>query len=93
MREQVEKIINDEIQPALFLHGGGVELVEVTDDNIVKIKLTGACSSCPGRQHTVEQFVETAFKEALPGISKVVLENQVSDELIGQALAILRKGK
>ena len=46
MREKVEVALQD-IRPALQADGGDVELVEVTDDGIVKVKLKGACGGCP----------------------------------------------
>lgn len=93
MKAKVQEIIMEEIQPVLASHDGGLELAEITGDKIVKIKLTGACSTCPGKQHTVEQFVEAKIKEALPEVNAVVLQNQVNDDLIKQALKIIRRDR
>ena len=93
MKAQVEKIILEEIQPVLASHDGGLELVEMTAGKIVKIRLTGACSTCPGKQYTVEQFVEAKIKEALPEVNSVILQNQVDDDLIKQALNIIRRNR
>ena len=71
MREEVEKILTEEVRPMLSLHGGGVELVEVTEDNVVKVKLTGGCGGCPAAQLTISQVVESAIKAKLPQIKKV----------------------
>ena len=48
MREKVEKAL-EEIRPTLQADGGNVELVGITEDGIVKVRLTGACGNCPMR--------------------------------------------
>ena len=53
------------------MHGGDVELVEVTDDGIVKVRLTGGCASCPAAQITLISVVEKAIKSKVPGVKKV----------------------
>jgi Fe-S cluster biogenesis protein NfuA len=71
MREQVEKILEEEVRPSLAMHGGGVELVDVTPDATVKVKLTGGCCGCPSSQSTLINVVEAALKAKLPQIKKV----------------------
>ncbi len=58
------------IQPYLQAHGGDVELVDVVD-NIVKVKLQGACSGCPGATQTLKMGVERIIKEKVPEITAV----------------------
>ncbi len=70
MKEKVEQVL-DEIRPALQADGGDVELVEVTPDGIVKVKLTGACHGCPMAQMTLSQGIEKHLKEAIPGVKAV----------------------
>ncbi len=70
-REEVEKILAEEIAPKLAMDGGGIELVEITEDNVVKVKLQGACSGCPGARMTLQMGVERLLKEALPDIASV----------------------
>lgn len=91
--EDIAKIIEEKIRPILNAHEGGVELVEVTPDGIVKVKLTGACATCPGAQQTMSEVVEEELRAAFPDIKGVVAVHQVSDELINEALKILRKDK
>ena len=93
MKTKIEKIIREELQPVLGSHGGGLKPVEISDDKIVKISLTGTCSTCPGRQQTIEQFVEVTLKEALPEVKGVSLQNQVDEDLITQALGIIRRDR
>jgi Fe-S cluster biogenesis protein NfuA len=89
----IEKIIAQKVRPVLNTHNGDIELLEVTPDGYVKVKLTGACSTCPGAQQTLSEIVETAVKEECPEIKGVVPVFQVSDELIDSALKILRKDR
>ena len=70
MREQVEKALED-IRPMLMADGGNVELVDVTEDGNVKLKLVGACSGCPSSQVTLKMGIEQALKEKVPGVQSV----------------------
>ena len=71
VKEDVEKVLNEQIAPRLAADGGGIELVEVTDDNVVKVRLQGACSGCPGAQMTLRMGVERILKQALPDVAEV----------------------
>lgn len=70
MREAVEKALNL-IRPALQADGGDVELVNVTEDGVVSVKLTGACGSCPMSTMTLKMGVERVLKEQVPGVTSV----------------------
>lgn len=70
MKEKVEKAL-DKIRPALMADGGGIELVEVKDD-VVKVKLTGACGGCPMSQMTLKMGIERHLKKEIPEIKEVV---------------------
>ncbi len=70
MKEKVEKAL-DKIRPTLMADGGNVELVEVKDD-VVKVKLIGACSGCPMSQMTLKMGIERLLKNEIPGIKEVV---------------------
>ena len=70
MKEKVEEVLQ-EIRPALQADGGDVELVDVTD-GIVKVRLTGACGSCPMSQMTLKMGVEETLKAKLPEIKEVI---------------------
>ncbi|MGD0586474.1 MAG: NifU family protein [Oryzomonas sp.] len=71
MREEVEKVL-EMVRPGLQADGGDVELVEVTDDGIVKVRLKGACGSCPMSTMTLKMGIERAMKEKVPGVTEVV---------------------
>lgn len=70
MKQKVEQAL-EKIRPALQRDGGNVELVDVTDDGIVKVKLTGACGGCPMSQMTLKMGIEKVVKQAIPEIQSV----------------------
>ncbi|MDR1695954.1 MAG: NifU family protein [Endomicrobium sp.] len=70
LREKVEQAL-DTVRPHLQADGGNVELVDVTEDGIVKVKLTGACGSCPMATMTLQYGVTNAIKQAVPEIKEV----------------------
>ena len=70
-REEVEKVLAEEIAPRLAMDGGGIELVELTKDNVARVRLQGACSGCPGARMTLQMGVERILKEAIPDIKAV----------------------
>jgi len=71
MKEKIENIIN-RIKPSLQADGGDVELVEVTPEGVIKVKLTGACGSCPMSQMTLKMGIERIIKEEVPEIKEVI---------------------
>jgi len=71
MKAEVEKVL-EMVRPGLQADGGNVELVEVTEDGIVKVRLTGACGSCPMSTMTLKMGIERAMKERVPGVKEVV---------------------
>ena len=71
MKEKVEKAI-DLIRPSLQADGGDVELIDVSVDGIVKVKLTGACHGCPMSQMTLKMGIEKIIKEQVPDIKEVI---------------------
>lgn len=73
MKEKVEKAL-DKIRPALMADGGNVELVEL-DDDVVKVKLTGACGGCPMSQLTLKMGIERHLKKEIPEIKEVMAVN------------------
>lgn len=71
MREKIESAL-EKVRPALQADGGDVELVEVTDDGVVKVKLKGACGGCPMSQMTLKSGIETALKKEVPEVKEVI---------------------
>ena len=71
MREQVEKTL-EKIRGMLMADGGNVEVVDVTDEGVVKVKLTGACGSCPMSSMTLKMGIEKVLKEEIPQVKEVI---------------------
>ena len=67
---KVEEVIN-QIRPTLVADGGNVELISV-NDGVVKVKLVGACGSCPMSTLTLKMGIERLLKEKVPGVKEVV---------------------
>ena len=70
MREEVEKAL-ESVREFLKMDGGDVELVDVTDDGVVKVRLMGACAGCPFSAMTVQTHVQKTLVEQVPGVTKV----------------------
>lgn len=70
MRDKVEKAL-EKIRPHLESDGGNVELVDVTSDGTVKVKLKGACGSCPMAAMTLQHGITRVLKEEVPEIKEV----------------------
>lgn len=70
MREKVEEILN-KIRPSLQADGGDVELVDVTKDGVVKVRLVGACAGCPMSTMTLAFGIERELKKHVPGVKRV----------------------
>jgi Fe-S cluster biogenesis protein NfuA len=71
MKEKVQEVL-ELIRPALQADGGDVELVDVSDDGIVSVRLTGACGSCPMSTMTLKMGIERTLMEKLPEVKEVV---------------------
>jgi len=71
MKEEVQKAINI-VRPNLQADGGDIELVDVSADGVVKVKLTGACHGCPMSQMTLKMGIEKIIKQQVPGVKEVV---------------------
>lgn len=71
MYEKVKEVI-DEIRPLLQADGGDVELIEVSDDGKVKLKLLGACGHCPMSTMTLKMGIEKRLRERVSEVKEVV---------------------
>ncbi|KAB2813718.1 NifU family protein [Phaeocystidibacter luteus] len=71
--QTVDKILNalEEIRPFLKSDGGDITFVELTDDNIVRVQLHGACTGCSVNQMTLKSGVEMTIKKHVPEIVRV----------------------
>ncbi len=71
IRERVVKALN-RVRPYLQSDGGDIELLEITEDLSVKVKLTGACHGCPFSMQTLKAGVEQAIMKEVPEIKRVI---------------------
>lgn len=71
LKEKVENALQD-ARKMLQADGGDVQLIDVTQDGIVKVKLTGACSGCPMSSMTLKVGIERMIKKQIPEIKEVV---------------------
>jgi Fe-S cluster biogenesis protein NfuA len=70
-QERVQDAI-DEIRPSLQGHGGDIKLVSCENDSIVKVKLQGACSGCPGAAMTLKMGVQRVLQERVPEVRELI---------------------
>ena len=71
MKERVEAAL-EKIRSSLQADGGDVELVEVTTEGVVKVRMTVACSRCPMREMTLQMGIGRALKEEVPEVKEVI---------------------
>jgi Fe-S cluster biogenesis protein NfuA len=75
--EITRKVINaiNQIRPYLQQDGGDIEFIDLTDENVVNVKLLGACGSCPYSTMTLKNGVESSIKKVIPEIKSVEAVN------------------
>ncbi|MEA3500704.1 MAG: NifU family protein [Candidatus Marinimicrobia bacterium] len=70
-QEKIKKVLNS-IRPSLQMDGGDVELIKIRDDNIVEVKLKGACGGCPMATMTLKMGIEKEMQRQIPEVKEVV---------------------
>lgn len=70
LKERVQDAL-EKVRPSLQADGGDVELVDVSDDGLVKVRLQGACAGCPMSTMTLKMGIEKILKQNVPEVSKV----------------------
>lgn len=90
MEEKIKGLLEEKVNPLLANHFGSATLTSL-ENNVAKVRLMGACGSCPSAQFTLEDVVKTILMEELPQLEDVVLDTSVSDDLIDMAKKILHK--
>ncbi len=74
LKEKVEASLA-KVRPSLVADGGNVELVEVTEEGVVKVRLQGACRGCPMAQMTLAMGIGRVLREEIPEVSDVEAVN------------------
>jgi len=70
LKEKVEIALN-KVRPSLQADGGDVQLVDVDEDGVVKVKLKGSCAGCPMSQMTLKMGIEKILKQNVPEVKRV----------------------
>ena len=73
MEAKIREIIEKKINPQLAMHGGSCQLVEISEEGVVTVRLGGGCVGCPSRNMTLLGGITPVLKEGVPEITKVVL--------------------
>ena len=89
MYEEIEAVLDEHVRPLLRTHGGDMEVVEV-EDGVVRFKLKGKCAGCPAADLTTGELIQTTLTEHLPQIKQAVLVQDISEDLLDEARAILK---
>jgi Fe-S cluster biogenesis protein NfuA len=90
MKEKINKLLLEKVNPLLEAHYGGAVLVGY-ENGIAKVRLTGACQGCPSAQYTTEDIIKEILTSELPEIKDVILDTSVSQDLLDMAKKILNK--
>lgn len=81
---RVERAL-DSVRPYLGSHGGDVELLGVSDEGVVRLRLLGSCDGCPSSSVTLTLAVEGAVEAAAPEVTAIEVETETSDAAAGDA--------
>jgi Fe-S cluster biogenesis protein NfuA/nitrite reductase/ring-hydroxylating ferredoxin subunit len=78
----------DSVRPYLGSHGGDVELVDVSDSGVVRLRLLGSCDGCPSSSVTLQLAVEGAVEAAAPEVTRIEVETSQEDTKAGPLIAV-----
>lgn len=71
IKEKIRRVIEEKVRPGVVMDGGEIELVEVEDNGVVKVRLKGACVHCQFSKFTLAIGVEQTLKEYVPEVTRV----------------------
>jgi len=89
-KKEIENILREKVDPILSGHFGGSVLTGY-ENGVAKVRLTGACASCPSAQDTIESIVREEVMNGCKAVKDVVLDTSVSEDLLDMARRILNK--
>lgn len=90
MIREIEKVIHQQIRPQLATHGGDIRVLSF-EDGVVRFELLGRCSGCPAANITTEELIRETLRQEVAAVKDVVLVEEVDEDLVAQARAILRR--
>ncbi len=89
--EQISRVLEEVIKPQLQVHGGNLHLIDI-EGNIIRLKVTGTCQSCPSLNDTIQEVILQSLQDAFNDSTiQVQVDRGVSSSLIQEALEIIRK--
>ena len=90
--KEIEEVLDQYVRPLLATHGGGMEVLDFDEEEgILHFKMTGHCAGCSAADLTSEELINGELLEHCTKVKKAVLVNEVSQDLIDQARAIMRR--
>ena len=90
IKNEIQKVLEEKVNPILSAHFGGAVLANY-EDNVAAVKMTGACAACPSARFTIEEIVKGIVMENCKEVKDVVLDNSVSDDMFETAKKIMCK--
>ncbi len=90
MFPEIEAVLDQYVRPLLKTHGGDLEVLSV-EDGVVRFKLLGHCAGCPAADLTNEELIQAELVERVPGITRAIMVQDISEELLEQARAIMKQ--
>ena len=90
--KDLEKVLDAYVRPSLRAHEGGMEVISY-EDGVLRFRLQGKCAGCPAADMTTEDLINEKLAEHMPGFKEAILVNDVSEDLLEQARAILNGHK
>jgi Fe-S cluster biogenesis protein NfuA len=88
--ERIEGLMDQTVRPYLKLHNGDIRIHSFVD-GVLKVQMLGGCSNCPSAVYEIEQMVAESVMGAVPQVRSVTVETGVSDALLEEARAFLRR--
>ncbi len=70
-KDKVEEVLNL-VRPSIQSDGGDVELIKIREDNVIEVRLKGACGTCPMATYTLKAGIERVLKEKIPQVKEVI---------------------
>jgi Fe-S cluster biogenesis protein NfuA len=87
---EVEQVLEARVRPTIHAHGGYLEVERLTDDGVLDIRLLGACAGCPATDYSMKYLISQELVGVVESVTAVRLVQSVSDDLISEALRLLR---
>jgi len=92
LEREIQTVLDTKVRPVLWAHNGDIELAGIEEGGgVVRLRLRGTCATCMGAEQTINEVVVAGVREACPWVSDVRFETGVSDELLQEALRLLKR--